>query len=191
MMKQRLAGLGLALAMLATTINGVVAKDASAVSAGQLLIEQAWTRATPGGAKVGAGYMSIINHGDAADRLIAGKSDIAERVEIHTMTMEDGVMRMRQLEDGLVLAPKSIAELKPGGYHVMFIGLKQPITKGEEIKVQLTFEKAGAVDLTLAAAAIGAKSPPGKPAGAGEAAGSRSGGAGSGSDHTAAGSRSH
>ena len=191
MKQQRLAGLGLALAMLATTISGGLAKDAGAVSAGQLLIDQAWTRATPGGAKVGAGYMSIINHGDAADRLIAVKSDIAERVEIHTMTMQGGVMRMRQLEDGLVLAPKSITELKPGGYHVMFIGLKKPITKGEEIKVQLTFEKAGAVDLTLAAAAIGAKSPPGKPAGAGEAAGSRSGGAGSGSDHNAAGSRAH
>jgi hypothetical protein len=195
MMQQRLAGLGLALAMLATTISGAVAKGSSAVEAGQLLIEQAWTRATPGGAKVGAGYMSIINHGDVADRLIAGKSDIAERVEIHTMTMDGGVMRMRQLKEGLALAPKSITELKPGGYHVMFIGLKKAIKQGDSIALQLTFEKAGTVDLTLAAAAIGAKSPPGQPAGAGEAAGSRSGAAGSGhagsSSGQNAGSRSH
>jgi copper(I)-binding protein len=191
MMQQRLAGLGLALVMLATAITGAVAKGADAAEAGQLLIEQAWTRATPGGAKVGAGYMSIINHGDAADRLIAGESEIAERVEIHTMTMENGVMRMRQLKEGLVLAPKSITDLKPGGYHLMFIGLKKAIKQGDSIALQLTFEKAGTVDLTLAAAAIGAKSPPGEPAGAGEAAGSRSGGAGSGSDHNAAGSRSH
>ena len=189
MMQQRLADLGLALVMLATAISGAVAKGADAVEAGQLLIEQAWTRATPGGAKVGAGYMSIINHGNAADRLIAGESEIAERVEIHTMTMENGVMRMRQLKEGLVLAPKSITELKPGGYHLMLIGLKKAIKQGDSIALQLTFEKAGTVDLTLAAAAIGAKSPPGEPAGAGEAAGSRSGGAGS--DHNAAGSRSH
>lgn len=195
MMQRGVAGLGLALAILAITMSGGVAKAADAIEAGQLLIDQAWTRATPGGAKVGAGYMSIINRGEAADRLVAGKSDIAERVEIHTMTMDGGVMRMRQLKEGLVLAPKSITELKPGGYHIMFIGLKKAIKQGDSIALQLTFEKAGTVDLTLAAAAIGAKSPPSKPPGAGEAAGSRSGAAGSGhagsnSGHKA-GSRSH
>jgi copper(I)-binding protein len=188
---------GLALLINSAVCSGAFAekKIVPSVEAGDLLIDTPWTRATPGGAKVGAGYMSIVNRGDASDRLVAGKSDISERVEIHTMTMEGGVMRMRQLKDGLVLAPKSITELKPGGYHVMFIGLKRAIAKDDKVAVQLTFEKAGSVDLTLTAAAIGAMSAPGKPADAGAAAGSRSGtagsdaGAGSRSGHNAAGSR--
>jgi copper(I)-binding protein len=184
----RAAGLGLLLG--AVAFGSAAAKDTAAttVEVGDLLIDTPWTRATPGGAKVGAGYMSIVNRGDAADRLVSGASDIAERIEIHTMTMDGGVMRMRQLKDGLVLAPKSVTDLKPGGYHVMFIGLKKSIGKGDKVAVQLTFEKAGTVDLALTAAPIGAMSPPGEPSGANAAAGSRAyDKAGSGSGHDAAG----
>ncbi len=191
----RAAGLALLIGSVACSGAAAEEKIVPTVEAGDLLIDTPWTRATPGGAKVGAGYMTIVNRSEAADRLVAGKSDIAERVEIHTMTMEGGVMRMRELKDGLVLAPKSITELKPGGYHVMLIGLKKAIAKGDKVAVQLTFEKAGSVDLTFTAAAIGAKSPPGRPADAGAAGGSRSGsagsdaGAGSHSGQGAAGSR--
>ena len=188
---------GLALLIVTTPLGAAIGAEATAISieAGDLLIDTPWTRATPGGAKVGAGYMSIDNRGDVAERLVSGKSYVAARVEIHTKTMDGGVMRMRQLKDGLVLAPKSITELKPGGYHIMFFGLKLSIAKGDTVALELTFEKAGTVALALSAAAIGAKSPPGKPAGAGEAAGSRSGaagsnaGAGSQSGSAAAGSR--
>lgn len=191
MRQSGLIGLITAFMITATSLSEAIGKEWRAVQVGQLLIDQAWTRATPGGAKVGAGYMSIINSGETADRLVAGKSDIAERVEIHTMTMEGGVMRMRKLTAGLVLAPKSITELKPGGYHVMLIGLKRSIAEGEAIPLELTFEKAGTAEVVLEAAAIGAQSPPGKPAGAGDAAGSHSGVAGSRSGRNAAGSRSN
>ncbi len=190
MIVKRISGAGLAIMMAAAALTGAVGQENTGVEVGDLLIDRPWTRATPGGAKVGAGYMSIVNRGEAGDRLVAGKSDIAERVEIHTMTMEGGVMRMRELKDGLALAPKSITDLKPGGYHIMFIGLRKAISEGDKVALELTFEKAGAVELSLTAAAIGAKSAPGKPAGAGEAAGSRDG-TGSRSGHDGAGSRSH
>ena len=141
--------------------------------AGDLVIEAPWTRATPGGAKVGAGYLSIVNTGKEDDRLKAAVSLIAERVEIHTMTMDGGVMRMRRLEDGLVLKAQSVTELRPGGFHIMFIGLKKPIKKGEKLPLQLQFDKAGNIDVVMTAAAIGAtKSPHG---GIGAAGGSNSG----------------
>ena len=143
------------------------------VKVGELVLERPWTRATPGGAKVGAGYLSIINGGGEADRLLAASSDIAERVEIHTMTMESGVMRMRRLPDGLAIAPRAVTTLKPGGLHIMFIGLRQPIRKGDRIEVELTFEKAGKVSAVFAAQAIGAGAPKGS--GAGPAGGSSSG----------------
>lgn len=183
------ARIGLYLAVILAALGGAAAQTSDrTTAAGNLIIDTPWTRATPGGSKVAAGYMTIINRGETADRLLSGASGIADRIEIHTMTMEGGVMRMRELEEGLALAPKSVTELKPGGYHIMFIGLEKPITKGDEIPLSLTFATAGKVDLFLPAAGIGAKQAPGAPSGAGAAAGSRSGAAGSHSGVPAAGS---
>ena len=147
------------------------AKD---VQVGNLVIESPWSRATPGGAKVGAGYLAIVNIGTVSDRLTAATSAIAERVEMHSTSMEGGVMRMRKITGGLELKPQEVTEFKPGGLHLMFIGLKQPIKKGDAFPVRLTFSSAGTVDLTFVAAAIGAKSGPRRP-GLDAAAGSRSG----------------
>ena len=147
------------LAVLACT--GIVhAKD---VQVGNLVIESPWSRATPGGAKLGVGYLAIVNIGDKPDQLRAISSPIAERVEIHTTNMQGGVMRMRKIEGGLELKPQEVTELKPGGLHLMFIGLKQPIKEGDEFPVQLVFANAGKVDLTFIAAGIGAAHGPKRP----------------------------
>jgi periplasmic copper chaperone A len=115
--------------------------------AGSLTIDHPWTRATPGGAKVGGGFMKITNTGTEPDRLIGGSAEIANVFEVHEMKMEGNVMKMRALEKGLEIKPGETVELRPGGYHVMFIDIKSPFKEGEKIKGQLVFEKAGKVDV--------------------------------------------
>lgn len=115
--------------------------------AGTLKIDHPWTRATPGGAKVGGGFMKITNTGTETDRLVGASADIAKTLEIHEMKMEGNVMKMRALEKGLEIKPGETVELKPGGYHVMFIDLAAPLKEGEKIKGELVFEKAGKVEV--------------------------------------------
>jgi copper(I)-binding protein len=131
---------------------------AAEFKAGSLVIDSPWIRATPGGAKVAGGYMTINNRGAAPDRLIGGSFPRATRFEVHEMRMEGTVMRMRQLPNGLEIKPQQAVKLAPGGYHVMFMGLKQPLKQGEKIKGQLVFEKAGTVDIEYVVEAIGAQS---------------------------------
>lgn len=114
---------------------------------GSLKIDHPWTRATPGGAKVGGGFMKITNTGTETDRLVGGSAEIAKAFEVHEMKMEGNVMKMRALEKGLEIKPGETVELKPGGYHVMFIDIRSPFKEGEQIKGQLVFEKAGKVDV--------------------------------------------
>ena len=122
---------------------------------GELEIGHPWSRETPAGAKVAGGYLTVTNHGKEADRLIAVSSDISEKGEIHEMAVNDGVMTMRQLPDGLEVAPGEKIELKPGSYHLMFMGLKAQPKKGERFAGTLTFEKAGKVDVEFAVDAMG------------------------------------
>ncbi|MGI9424887.1 MAG: copper chaperone PCu(A)C [Hyphomicrobiaceae bacterium] len=124
---------------------------------GHIKINQAWSRATPRGAPVGAGYVTIHNMGTAPDRLVSGTTDIAERVEIHSMEMTGGVMKMRRLSAGLEIPPGKSVTFKPGSYHIMFMKLKKPIEKGQTFKATLVFEKAGAADVMFTAAGIGAQ----------------------------------
>jgi hypothetical protein len=126
---------------------------------GPLKIEQPWTRATPAGAKVAGGYVAVTNTGAAPDRLIGGSSEIAGKVEIHEMAMNNGVMTMRGLPDGLDLKPGAKLELKPGGYHIMFMDLKRQLKEGEKVKGTLTFEKAGAVPVEFSVQSVGARAP--------------------------------
>ena len=126
--------------------------------AGNLVIDSPWIRATPGGAKVAGGYMTISNQGAAPDRLIGGSFPRASRFEVHEMRMDGNMMRMRPLPKGLEIKPKQAVKLAPGGYHLMFMGLKQPLKQGEKIKGQLVFEKAGTVDIEYVVEAIGAQS---------------------------------
>jgi copper(I)-binding protein len=136
------------------------------VQQGPIRIEQPWTRATPGGAKVAGGFLKITNTGTTPDRLVSATAEVSGVVEIHEMKMVDGVMKMRALGDGLVLAPGQTVELKPGGYHLMFMDLKAPVVQDKPVKARLVFEKAGAVEVAFTVAPVGAKSPGAKSSGA-------------------------
>jgi periplasmic copper chaperone A len=131
------------------------------VKAGDLVITQAWARATPGGAKIGGGYLTIENKGSAPDRLIGGSADVAGKVEVHEMAMNNGVMTMRPLEKGLAIDPGKTVKLAPGGYHLMMFDLKSPLKQGEKLPVTLEFEKAGKVQVSLDVAGVGAQAPAG------------------------------
>ncbi|CCE05911.1 conserved exported hypothetical protein [Bradyrhizobium sp. STM 3843] len=132
------------------------------IKAGDLVISQAWSRATPGGAKVGGGYLTIENKGSAPDRLVAVSGDIAGKIEIHEMAVTNGVMTMRPLEQGLAIEPGKTVTLAPGGYHLMMMELKNPLKQGDKLPLTLEFEKAGKVAVTLDVQAVGAKGPGGE-----------------------------
>ena len=145
-------------AMLGCAVLATFSGTPFAKSKGELEIEKPWARATTPGAAIGGGYLVIRNKGAAADRLVGVSSPASARVEIHEMTMEKDVMRMREVKGVDVPAKKSV-ELKPGGYHLMLIELKAPLKPGEKVPVTLRFEKAGEVKAELAVAAIGASGP--------------------------------
>ena len=118
-------------------------------SLGDLRIGHPWSRATPPTAKVGAGYLSIANQGTSPDRLVAASSPAAGRVEIHEMRMDGGVMRMREVPQGLSVPAGQRVELKPGGFHLMLLDLKAPLGEGAMVPLTLVFERAGRVDVDL------------------------------------------
>jgi len=140
--------------------SAIIPVDVSAqeFKAGSLVITQLWSRATAGGAKVGAGYMTITNTGNEPDRLVGGSLPQAGKFELHEMSMEDNVMKMRPLPGGLEIKPGQAVKLEPGGYHVMFMELKEPLKQGEVLKGKLTFEKAGTVPVEYKVGAIAAGS---------------------------------
>jgi copper(I)-binding protein len=142
-------------------VAAVIAAPAHAqeVKAGDLVITQAWTRATPNGAKIGGGYLTIENKGTAPDRLIGGSADVAGKIEVHEMAMKDGVMKMRALDQGLTIDPGKTVKLAPGGYHLMMFDLKGPLKQGDTLPITLKFEKAGEVKVSLAVQGIGAQAP--------------------------------
>jgi copper(I)-binding protein len=135
--------------------------QAQEVKAGDLVISQAWSRATPGGAKIAGGYLTIENKGTAPDRLISGAGDVAGKVEIHEMAMNNGVMTMRPLDEGLAIEPGKTVKLAPGGFHLMLMDLKNPLKQGDKVPLVLVFEKAGKVNLSLDVQGVGAQAPGG------------------------------
>lgn len=129
------------------------------VAIGDLEISGPFTRATLPGAKVGGGFLTILNKGETADRLVSASSPAAKEVQLHEMKMEGEVMQMRQLENGIEIPAGSTVTLQPGGLHIMFMGLAAPFAQGTTVPVTLTFEKAGSVEITLAVEAVGADAP--------------------------------
>jgi copper(I)-binding protein len=129
------------------------------VKAGDLVITQAWSRATPSGAKVGGGYLTIENKGATPDKLISATADVAAKVEVHEMAMNNGTMTMRPLENGVTIDPGKTVKLAPGGLHLMMMDLKNPLKQGDKVPVTLQFEKAGKVAVTLGVQGVGAKGP--------------------------------
>jgi hypothetical protein len=138
-----------------------------------ITVEQPWARATPTGAKTGAVYMTLDNKSGTADRLTGASSSVADKLQIHEMKVENGVMQMRQLTGGLPIPAGGSVVLKPGSYHVMLIGLKKPLKAGETLPLTLTFEKAGNISLTVPIQAVGAMQGGGNMEGMGQ---SKSGG---------------
>ncbi|THK38456.1 copper chaperone PCu(A)C [Ensifer sp. MPMI2T] len=126
------------------------------VEAGDLEISGGAIKAMLPGAKVGGGGLVVKNSGSADDRLLAVESPAAGRVEMHEMKMENDVMKMRKLEEGVVIPAGATVELKSGGLHLMFMEVTKPFAEGETVPVMLTFEKAGKVDYVLpVGAAVG------------------------------------
>lgn len=141
------------------TLLSTAAVQAAEVKAGDLVISQSWSRATPGGAKVAGGFLTIENKGSSADRLVSGSADIAGKVEIHEMSINNGVMKMRPLDKGLAIEPGKTVTLMPGSYHIMLMDLKGPLKQGDKVPMTLQFEKAGKVQVTLDVEGVGAKAP--------------------------------
>jgi len=145
----------------AVLISLVAPARAEDVKAGDLVITQAWARATPGGAKVGGGFLSIENKGSAPDKLVGVTAEAAGKVEVHEMATEGGVMKMRPVEGGVTIDPGKTVKLAPGGLHLMMMDLKGPLKQGERLPVTLQFEKAGTVQVTLDVQGVGAPGPSG------------------------------
>jgi periplasmic copper chaperone A len=144
-------------AMLAST--GSVGAQMADYDVGSIHITQPWSRATPKGATAGAGYMTITNKGTTPDKVSCVSDDASTQCEIHSMTMEGGVMKMRPVEGGLEIKPGETVTLAPSGFHVMFSQLKYPLEQGKTVKATLKFEKAGTVDVEYPVLAVGASAP--------------------------------
>lgn len=147
--------LGIAVLVFALLFASAQAVMAHEFKVGDLEIGHPWSRATPAGAKVAGGYFTVTNNGTSADRLVSISSDVSDKAELHEMAVKDGVMSMRPVTEGLEIPAGGKVELKPGGYHLMFIDLKRQPKQGEKFSATLTFEKAGSVTVDFAVEGMG------------------------------------
>jgi copper(I)-binding protein len=147
--------LGIAVFGLALLFAGAHAAFAHAFKVGDIEIGHPWSRATPAGAKVAGGYLTITNTGAAADRLVSISSDISAKAELHEMAVTNGVMTMRPVAGGLEIPAGGKVALAPGGFHLMFFDLKRQAKQGETFSATLSFEKAGTVTVDFAVEGIG------------------------------------
>lgn len=128
------------------------------VTAGDLVIQHPWSRATPTGAQIGGGYLTIVNKGATADRLVGGSFQASSGFELHEMSMDGGIMKMRPTGP-LVIPPGGRLTLDPSAKHIMFTGLRRGLKRGETVEGTLNFEHAGTVPVVFDVEAIGAKAP--------------------------------
>lgn len=126
------------------------------VFAGDITVENPWARASAGKVKTGAAFLTIKNGGTTLDKLIAARSPVSKKTQIHQSLMEDGIMKMRHVK-AIEVPPGGMIMLKPGGYHIMFMGLKEPLKKGGTLHLTLVFEKAGEVEVMAKIMKAGAK----------------------------------
>jgi uncharacterized protein YcnI len=136
-------------------IAGPAAAASQQFKIGSLVVNTPWMRATPSGAPVAGAYMKITNTGKEADRLVAGSIEGAGKFEIHEMSMDNNVMRMRQLPAGLEIKPGETVKLKPGGYHGMAMNLTRGFTAGQNVSGTLKFEKAGDLAVVYSVGSLG------------------------------------
>jgi copper(I)-binding protein len=126
---------------------------------GTLEISGGFSRATLPNAPVGAGYITVTNNGTADDTLLSAKSPVAGNTQIHEMKMEGDVMKMNEVEGGLVIPAGQSVTLAPGGFHIMFMDLKEPLVEGSKVPVTLTFATAGTIEIELVVGSINADEP--------------------------------
>lgn len=126
---------------------------------GDIAVTAPWARATPGPIKIGAAYLSLTNRGTAPDRLIGAKSPVAERVELHTNMVQNGVMQMRAV-DSVALPSGQTVRFEPSALHFMLVNLAAPLEEGSKFPMQLIFERAGVLDVQVAVGAVGAAASP-------------------------------
>lgn len=131
---------------------------------GDMVVSAPWARATPGTITIGAAYLTLTNRGTAPDRLIGARTEVAERVELHTTMTQDGMMQMRPL-DSVALPSGQTVRFEPSGLHFMLVNLKAPLKEGAPFPLQLTFERAGTLEVQVAVGAAGASEAPGHHAG--------------------------
>lgn len=135
-----------------------VEAHAQTSAASTIVVEQPWARATPGGAKTGAAYMTLKNNGASGDRLLSATTSVAEKVQFHKMTNEGGVSRMQEMPN-VNLEPGAQVVFQPGGMHMMLVELKQPLKEGQTLSITLQFEKAGSIAATVPIEKVGAMRP--------------------------------
>ena len=138
----------LSLAIALGLASAAQAQGTMTMPMGSIQIEAPWARSTPSEAKNGAAYFTIVNGGTAADKLVSASSPIADKVELHRTANENGVMKMLPV-DSVPVKAGGKAVFKPGGYHVMLLGLKAPLAEGQAFPLTLTFEHAGKIDVTV------------------------------------------
>ena len=124
-------------------------------STNTITVEHAWARATPGGARTGAAYMTLMNTGASADRLLSATTPVADQVQFHKEIEDNGVSRMREVHN-VELSPGGKIIFKPGDMHMMIVGLKQPLKEGQTFPLSLQFEKARHIDVTVPIEKVGA-----------------------------------
>lgn len=120
--------------------------------------ERPWARATPAGAKTGVIYMTVINSSTSIERLLGASTPVAESVQFHNASEENGIVRMHELRT-IEIAPAGKIVLQPGGMHVMLVGLKQPLKEGQTFPLTLRFERSGQVEIAVPVERIGASAP--------------------------------
>jgi periplasmic copper chaperone A len=135
------------------------AAAAETYTLGAIEIANPWARATPKGAPVGGAYMTITNKGTESDRLVGASMPVAGLAQVHQMIMNNGVMTMRPVDGGLEIKPGQTVTLAPGSFHIMMMGLKQPMAQGDHVKATLAFAKAGKLDLEFVVESMGAQGP--------------------------------
>ena len=133
----------------------ISSKTHAQTSTNMITVEQAWARATPGGAQTSAVYMTLINNGASADRLVGAATSMADHVQFHKQTEDNGVSRMRDVK-AVELEPGTKVIFKPGEMHMMIVGLKQPLKEGQTFPLTLLFEKADHVDVNVPIEKVGA-----------------------------------
>ncbi|MGH6714452.1 MAG: copper chaperone PCu(A)C [Bradyrhizobium sp.] len=150
-MKQKFCLISILLLLLLSVGQG------QAQTSGQntILVERPWARATPAGARTGAVYVTLVNNGSSSDSLLNAATPVADQIQFHSASEENGVSRMREMRT-VEVTPGARVAFSPGGLHIMLVGLKQPLKEGQAFPMTLTFEKAGKIDLMVPIAKVGA-----------------------------------